>query len=68
MLASTSPWISYEGGDLPLKDEDDLVDIRFSSGKVIERVNQWDVKLNGNNPGFGYVEAYRLSEKNRNRS
>jgi len=62
------PWLPYSGGDLPLPNEDDLIDVLFSNGSVIEHINQWDVKLNGNNPGFGYVEKYRLSAINRKRA
>ncbi len=59
-------WLPFNGGECPV-DEEVLLDIRFSSGAVLEKLEPWDVKWDGDNPGFGHVIGYResLAEKAR---
>lgn len=57
---SEHEWTRFAGGECPF-DEDALIDVRFDNGHVLENVSPWDVKWNGDNPGFGYVIGYRES-------
>lgn len=57
---TSQEWLPFNGGECPIDDEV-LLDIRFDTGAVLERLEPWDVKWDGNNPGFGYVTGYRES-------
>lgn len=56
----TQEWTRWDGGECPL-DDDELIDLKFENGSILERYYPWDVKWNGENPGFGYLVGYRLS-------
>lgn len=51
-------WQSIGAGDYDADDEK-LIDVRFSSGRILERYYPWEIKWHGDNPGFGVVIAYR---------
>jgi len=55
-------WTHFSGYESPLEDEV-TIDVRFDTGKVLEKLYPWDVKWGTSNPGFGYVTAYRVNER-----